>query len=120
MTPQIYAGLPPIDRKTFINTIKHPILNAICDYTGHNVEHIKSASRVNPLVECRVLISHFLRKRTRLTLKQIALEIGRSDHTSVIHLLKLYEDRYKLEKAFRTKADELANIIDNDDNIDYH
>lgn len=111
MNPLIFAGLPVLTQLEYVNKSAPTIVKIVCDYLMVNEQLVKSSSRVAILVKARYIISHFLKKKTSLTLKKIGEELGGRDHSTVINSLEAFSDRYQYERGFRIMADEIENKI---------
>ena len=66
------------------------ILDIVSNYFNHSLGQIRGGGRTRILVRTRMFISYYLRKYTKLSLKDIGHLINR-DHTSVIYLISRYE-----------------------------
>ncbi len=63
------------------------ILNASSEMCGVEIEAIKGKSRRANIVRARHLYCYLAKSKTTHSLKKIAGEVGRSDHTTVINAL---------------------------------
>ena len=101
MTPLIYAGLDSDSKLSFLNRQEEPIVNAVSEVTGITLQQIKSRSRLRAYVTARCLISHYLRKYTRMSLKEIGAIIGNRDHSTVIYNIATHNDLMQYDEEFR-------------------
>lgn len=75
------------------------IVSKILEYRQVEPYLIKSKSRKAYIVICRKLISFFLRKYTTLSLKQIGVYAGVTDHATVIFHINEINDRISVDKT---------------------
>jgi chromosomal replication initiator protein len=61
------------------------IVQAVCEYYGVSVQQITGKSRAKPIAEARHIAMYILREDGELALKQIGLQLGHRDHSTVIH-----------------------------------
>lgn len=101
MTPLIYAGLDSYSKLSFLNRQEEPIINAVSDVMGITLEQIKSKSRLRVYVTARFLICHYLRKYTKMSLKDIGRVIGNRDHSTVLYQLEQYDNLMLYDHDFR-------------------
>jgi chromosomal replication initiation ATPase DnaA len=53
-----------------------------------------------------------MKKHTDLSLKGISALLINQDHSSLIYSLRMFDDRYLLEKSFREQYDKLINLME--------
>lgn len=111
MNPQIYAGLTPFKQSCFLNRTQEPIIAIVCRVTGVTKIEIESPSRVQRLNYTRILLSYFLRKRTRLSFKSIGVLQGDRHYSTIMNHLNAYQDLYDTDKVFRRTSKEIAKNI---------
>jgi len=63
------------------------IIDTLCDYFDITVYELRSHDKSRPLTLYRQIAMKLLKRLTKLTLKQIAIKVGLTNHTSVIHAL---------------------------------
>ena len=96
------------------------VLFEVCKYFKQNPEKVLGNIRYKELVYCRHLVAFFLRKKTKLSLKEIASFLRRRNHTTIINPLekmKVYSEIYKninyeihqLETIFRVRRRKLQS-----------
>lgn len=87
------------------------IIQIVSEVTGVSVNAIKSRVRKQEYVFARAIICKMFRDFTHLTLKQIGLELGGRDHSTVIHGIEVYEQMYFQSHDFRRMADEVRDRL---------
>lgn len=85
------------------------IQNAIHEVTGLRFNQYITKSRKRDGVFARMIFVYHCRKR-KMKLIQIAKYVHR-DHSSMLHLLKKYEDDFKYNPQFRELATRVNNIL---------
>lgn len=116
MTPLIYAGLDSDSKLSFLNRQEEPIINAVSEVTGITLQQIKSRSRLRGYVTARCLISHYLRKYTKMSLKEIGKTIGNLHYSTVIYNISIYDDLIQYDREFRNlskRVEERLSIYHN-------
>jgi chromosomal replication initiator protein len=79
-----YFSIPGMISVSKLSTTD-PIFWAVSQYTGISRETIAGKERHRETVFARHLVCYFCRKRTNMSLKNIGLELGGRDHTTIIH-----------------------------------
>ena len=82
------------------------ILRIIAKEKNVNLELILTKSRDRDLVESRFIYIKALKTIYEMNLVSIGKELGK-DHTTIIHALKQYENRYKYEEHFKKIANKI-------------
>lgn len=85
------------------------IQNAIHEVTGLRFNQYITKSRKREGVFARMIFVYHCRKR-KMKLIQIAKYVHR-DHSSMLHLLKKYDDDFKYNPQFREMATRVNNIL---------
>lgn len=85
------------------------IQNAIHEVTGLRFNQYITKSRKRDGVFARMIFVYHCRKR-KMKLTQIARYVHR-DHSSMLHLLKKYDDDFKYNPQFREMATRVNNIL---------
>jgi len=80
---------------------------------------MKSKMKKEEIVEVRQIAMYFLRKYTRLSLKNIGSHFGNRDHSTVIHSLKKVQDLAEVEKYYKKQLDNLEKKLPFAINLDY-
>ena len=79
------------------------IILRICDYFGHPVDFVMDKTRKKEYVKTRYIMAYLLEKDyyLNMSLTSIAYAIGKRDHTTIIHGLKVMENELELYEEFR-------------------
>lgn len=85
------------------------IQNAILEVTGLRFNQYITKSRKRDGVFARMIFVYHCRKR-KMKLTQIAKYVRR-DHSSMLHLLRKYDDDFKYNPQFRDMATRVNNIL---------
>lgn len=91
------------------NDIVTRVQNAIHEVTGMQFNEYTTKSRKRDGFFARMLFVYHCR-RNKMKLTQIAKYVHR-DHSSMLHLLKKYEDDFKYNPQFREMATRVNNIL---------
>lgn len=112
MSPYIIPGLKKALMLTQLtNNCDAIIIDTILDYREHSREKVLGKSRKRELVHTRRLLCWFLKKRTKLSLKDIGGLLGGRDHTTVIHSLQALQDLMDTEPEIRNEVNYLSEIF---------
>jgi chromosomal replication initiation ATPase DnaA len=87
------------------------IKRVICSYLGLQESLITSRGRKGYVVEARQMAMYFIRKYTRLSLKQTGLEFGGLDHSTVIHAANTVNNTLSYDKLYMRKFKDVENQI---------
>jgi len=87
------------------------IKRVICSYLGLQESLITSKGRKGYVVEARQMAMYFIRKYTRLSLKQTGLEFGGLDHSTVIHATQTVNNILTYDKLYMRKFKDVENQI---------
>lgn len=74
------------------------IVAEVCDFYDIDLSDFLSPSRVNHLNHARQVAMYLLRKWTELSFEQIAFQVGRADHSTVIHGVQRIEHRLAVDE----------------------
>jgi len=85
---------------------------------GKKRYNLESSTRKREIVELRAIYCHFA-KKMGYSLKTIALSINKSDHSTIIHNLKLFENLLEYSENFKNKYDLIFEYIKKQNN-EYH
>lgn len=79
------------------------IILRVCDYFGHPVEFVMDKSRKKEYVKTRYIMAYLLAQDyyLNMSLTSIAFAIGKRDHTTIIHGLKVMENELEMYEEFR-------------------
>lgn len=89
------------------------ILENVCSYFKVKQEDIFTKSRKQAIVQVRQIAMFLAQKYTELSSARIGALIGKRNHATVLHSCNLVEGRIKVDKAFKSKVDEIETIIRN-------
>jgi chromosomal replication initiator protein len=87
------------------------IRRVVCSYLGLPEMVIVSRGRKGYVVEARQMAMFFIRKYTRLSLKQTGLEFGGLDHATVIHAVQTVNNILTYDKLYMRKFKDVENQI---------
>jgi chromosomal replication initiator protein len=87
------------------------IKRVVCSYLGLQQSLIISRGRKGHIVEARQMAMYFIRKYTRLSLKQTGLEFGGLDHSTVIHATQTVNNILTYDKLYMRKFKDVENQI---------
>lgn len=79
-------------------------------YYNISVEELQSAKRNRRLSEIRQVLATLLRSNYGWTLKQIGELMGGRDHTTVLHMLKTYDDALHTRQHYALEGLQLINM----------
>jgi chromosomal replication initiation ATPase DnaA len=88
---------------------KDEILKIIAEQSGVTVENIFSDKKKTEMVFARHIYAK-IQKLNGRNLVQIAKELNK-DHTTIIHSLKTFDDRYNVYDEYRDNANKIFNKI---------
>ena len=77
------------------------ILKEVGDHFELAPGWVATKSRIRSKVLARQIAMHFMKKMTRLSLKDIGQHFGGRDHTTVIHSIRLVRDLMDVDPALR-------------------
>lgn len=86
------------------------IQNAIHEVTGLKFNEYVTKSRKRDGVFARMIFVYHCRRQYKMKLTRIAKYVHR-DHSSLLHLLKKYNDDFKYNPQFRDMATQVNNIL---------
>lgn len=101
-----YFIIPGLYDKPINLPLREDILNVIASEKNVNIEQILTKSRDSELVECRFIYIKTLRSVYSMKLTAIGKELGK-DHTTIIHALEQFDNRYKFEENFKNTANRI-------------
>ena len=80
------------------------------DLTQISYSDIDTPSRKSEYVLARQLLMYFLKSYTLASLNWIGAEVGK-DHATVIHSVKVINNRYETDRSFRDQFDRLDATV---------
>jgi chromosomal replication initiation ATPase DnaA len=87
------------------------IKRVVCSYLGLQQTLIISRGRKGHIVEARQMAMYFIRKYTRLSLKQTGMEFGGLDHSTVIHAAHTVNNTLSYDKLYMRKFKDVETKI---------
>lgn len=82
------------------------ITKMCCEFTGIKPEDIHANTRRSEIVLARQLAHYIAKHNTKLTLREIGYQIGRKDHTTVLHSIKVIDDYLTVESPLQNRIRE--------------
>jgi len=116
MTPQIFSGLPSKTQIKYVQTNdqfrKESITRLV--FKEFNVDYTLKDSdmRFREQVQARQVAMFFIKRHTKLSLKQIGSFFGGRDHSTVIYAIETVNDLCDTNKFFRNRVLEMAKLIE--------
>ena len=95
---------------TVTNNELEVILDEVCREYSVTVEEIKSKSRIRKINDSRQVAMHLLYKYTTMSLKEVGIELGRRDHTTVMHGLRSVQSN-SWDQTYKAKMDKVEKVI---------
>ncbi len=80
------------------------IIHNVCDEFGVSVRDVRGKRRTADLVTPRQVCMYLLRKELDLPLEQIAKELNRGDHTTVMHAISRVEEKMEDDEEFKDRV----------------
>lgn len=79
------------------------IILRVCDFFGHPIEFVMHKTRKQEYVKTRYIIAYILAHDfyLNMSMTSIAFAIGKRDHTSIIHALKVMENELEMYEELR-------------------
>ena len=117
MNPYVYVGLDPDYKDVFKgivrNKFQYAIASAVTKCTNIPFEDITSIRRDADISEARHIICYFLKMYTKMHYTEIGLFLGNRHHSTIINSVKTVKDLVTIDKKFKSKIDEINEIIIN-------
>lgn len=99
ISPYVFPGIRRT--KSFVHEI---IIQTIKDLTNVKFEDIASPTRIIKVVDARKIYCHQTKTRLKWSLRDIGVNIGGRDHTTVIHSLRTYNNSLRWDEDFKAIA----------------
>jgi chromosomal replication initiator protein len=90
---------------------KEEILEIIAEECSIRVSDIPSKNRKTEVVNGRFIFCGVMKEYFGYSLKKIGEFVGGRDHTTIIHSIKTYKDRYQNEEHYRYMVNNIYNKI---------
>lgn len=87
------------------------ILDKVCGYFNVKQEDVFTKCRKQPVAQVRQIAMYLAQKHTNLSLARIGSLIGKRTHATVLHSCSVVEDRLHVDKAFKSKMDEIEKLL---------
>ena len=121
VSPYSYPGikLSQKDREEFRNSqrslryrmSKDEILQIVADECMVSVSDIIDKTRKKEVVNGRFIFCGIMKDYFGYSLKKIGEFVGNRDHTTIIHSVEKYHERYEMEDNFRNSVNTIYNKI---------
>jgi hypothetical protein len=73
-------------------------------------QNLASRNRHRPLTELRFIFSQLARS-LRYSLKEIAIHLGKRDHSTIVHALSAFKNFYETDEIFKKRYHQIVNDI---------
>jgi chromosomal replication initiator protein len=90
---------------------KDEILQIIADECFIKVSDIVDRTRTRDVVNGRFIFCGVMKEHFGYTLEKIGEFIGGRDHTTVMHSIKKYKDRYQYEEHYKSLVNNIYNKL---------
>ena len=101
--------------KDLINTVHYidieDILNQTASQFNININYILKNTRKQDIVFARQIVMYLARELTDCSLDLIGQKIGKRDHSTVVHAIKVVENKIKQDKNLRAKVDKIKTAL---------
>lgn len=91
----------------------HIIRSEICKLHGIDIETFMSKSRKGEIVKARQHAMYFIKKKTRLILKDIASMCSVKDHATVLYSIRVVKNLSETDKKYKIELEEFERQITN-------
>ena len=117
MSPEIYCGIEPEERRLFRVNLPDSTASAITatvfNYFGVNLEERTGTNRKRECVKARQISMYIIRKKTRASLVSIGKYFKR-DHSTVIYAIETTQDLMETDNNYKKEVDRLLNFLKDD------
>jgi chromosomal replication initiator protein len=118
ISPYVFPGikaefLPEIKNRTRIKARITPqqVMNIIAENYGITSADILSRVRKREMCDARHMFCAIMKKHFRYSLKSIGEMVSGRDHTTAIHSIQTFNDRYKTEEGYKEFSDRVISQI---------
>lgn len=87
------------------------IINAVCDYFKIHKGKLREKNRKTELVYGRQMVMVLLRKKTTMSLHEIAKTLGYKNHTTVISAVRHIDDLVETDESVRQDLKTLMELV---------
>jgi chromosomal replication initiator protein len=95
------------DRPITIEDVKQ----SVCDHFGLEVSQLDSRSRTQKVSYARQISMYVASILTEKSMVQIGLNIGKRNHATVIHAIKIIKDSIAVDEQLRQDVEEIENTL---------
>lgn len=89
------------------------MIEVVCRAYGYEQEYVLGKCRKQELVDFRIILAKNLKHfYPEMTLERIGFYIGNRHHTTIIHMLRNYENWYFTHRIFRQTANNCKKLIE--------
>jgi chromosomal replication initiator protein len=109
----LYAGLrdkPNLQRDSQ-EALANSIFTVVCAYYGQTKTQVLSKDRYRRVCMPRQVTMYFLKRFTKMTLKEIAFFMGGRDHTTTIHSIKAIKGWIQTEPTLQKQISDIEVLI---------
>ncbi len=121
ISPMVYPGLKLTqserdklnekNRPLRYKISKETIMEIVAQECGVTIEDIINRSRKREKVDARHIFCAILKEHFGYKLEKIGQIVDGRDHTTIIHAVTTYKDRFKNEDAYKEKVLRIFNLI---------
>jgi len=111
LTQKEREGLKNSQRSLRYKMSKDEILEIIAEECSINVSDISSKTRKTEVVNGRFIFCGVMKEYFGYSLKKIGEFVGGRDHTTIIHSIREYKNRYQNEEHYRHMVNNIYNKI---------
>lgn len=117
ISPYVYAGIRESDRPAISKEQKRgritpeQVLEIVSKNCGVTIEQIISKTRKREPVDARHIYCAIMKKEFDYSLKSIGLTLSNRDHTTVIHSVETFDDRYETEEGYQQLVHKIISDI---------
>jgi chromosomal replication initiator protein len=109
ITPELVAKILKIPIPTENRLDARAIIDKVCEFYNLPMKLIKGEKRDKPIVVPRQIIMYLLKNKTSLTYEEIAANIGRRDHTTIVHGVKKIAGLLETDERVRQDVDKIVD-----------
>jgi len=92
--------------------VEDKIIEYICIRFGFERSELMARNRQDNVNVPRQIAIFFIKKNTRLSLKKIGAIFGNRDHTTVMNAVKNVNNRFDVDKHFKSKILEISSELE--------
>jgi chromosomal replication initiator protein len=108
INPYVFPGLRKVsikhkgERKYIgCGVTKEEVYEIIKNVCGITMEQIVSKDRHREIIDARHILCAILSKNFGITLKKIGQILGGRDHTTIVHSINMFEDRFETSEYYQ-------------------